>query len=72
MSTALPVELYRDPALILADAEAGDVIPITGGKGEGTCFDCPHIRPALRGPACAIHCMPSARTGRCRRWGAHH
>lgn len=67
---ALPTALYADPEKVCANAETGDVVPVKRVKA-GTCFECVNVRPGLYGPPCAIHCMPSAESGRCVRWGDH-
>lgn len=69
-STALPRDAYRDPAIIVAEEQKGDVMPRSPAPRSNTCFDCvhQHAPEAIHPWPCLLNAMPSARTGRCRLW----
>lgn len=64
----LAAELYQDPRIVLEQAEAGDVIPVTTFHKQQTCLSCVHARGGVRGPWCVLNNMPSPVRGRCSKW----
>ena len=72
---ALPAEVYRDPEIVVAAAEEGDVMPAPKREERAaTCFTCQHRRPMfgpfphIRLHPCELGCMPTASEMRCARW----
>ena len=76
--SALPAELYRDPCLVVASMEAGDVMPVKVAYGKHSCATCVHSGSSIpvffhhhrwRRKSCDLNCMPS-KNGGCALWGA--